>query len=254
MGNHLCRKLRLWEAVIIDTIKIKRKKTKIIAHRGLSGLEAENSAAAFVAAGNRSYFGIETDVHMTADGKFVVIHDENTFRVSGVDKIIEESSYSSLKDIRLLSNDKKTRSDLVIPLLIEYIEICRQYGKTAVLELKAPFNKNQIKKIVDEINKENYIDQTIFISFNWDNLMLIRELLPFAKVQFLVKKFDGALLEKLIKNKIDLDIHYKALSKDTVKTLHKSGIEVNCWTVNSAEEAKRLISYKVDYITTNILE
>ena len=51
----------------MDTIKIKKKKVKMIAHRGLSGLERENTCSAFVAAGNRSYFGIETDVHRTAD-------------------------------------------------------------------------------------------------------------------------------------------------------------------------------------------
>ena len=55
----------------------------MIAHRGLSGLERENTYPAFIAAGNRSYFGIETDIHKTADGEFVVIHDETTERVSG---------------------------------------------------------------------------------------------------------------------------------------------------------------------------
>ena len=57
----------------MDTIKFNKKNVKIIAHRGLSGIECENTNAAFVAAGNRSYFGIETDVHITADGKFVLV-------------------------------------------------------------------------------------------------------------------------------------------------------------------------------------
>ena len=65
----------------MDTIKYKKLKTQTIAHRGLSGIECENTCAAFVAAGNRSYLGIETDVHITADGNFAVIHDDNTARV-----------------------------------------------------------------------------------------------------------------------------------------------------------------------------
>ena len=72
----------------MNTIQINRGNVKMIAHRGLSGLEAENSHAAFVAAGNRSYYGIETDLHVTADGRFVLMHDDNTKRVSGVDKIV----------------------------------------------------------------------------------------------------------------------------------------------------------------------
>lgn len=63
----------------MDTIKIDKNNVKLIAHRGVSGIERENTAAAFVAAGNRSYYGIETDVHVTKDGKFVIIHDYNIF-------------------------------------------------------------------------------------------------------------------------------------------------------------------------------
>ena len=62
----------------MDVIRIDSKQTKMVAHRGLSGLERENTCAAFVAAGNRSYFGIETDVHTTRDGKFVIIHDDRS--------------------------------------------------------------------------------------------------------------------------------------------------------------------------------
>ena len=67
----------------MDTIKIEKKNTLMVAHRGVSGLEKENTLAAFIAAGNRSYYGIETDVHRTADGQFVVFHDDNTQRVAG---------------------------------------------------------------------------------------------------------------------------------------------------------------------------
>ena len=68
----------------MDTIKINKQITRIIAHRGLSGLERENTCAAFIAAANRSYYGIETDVHVTADGKYILIHDDDTTRVAGV--------------------------------------------------------------------------------------------------------------------------------------------------------------------------
>lgn len=239
----------------MDTVKIKSKNTKIIAHRGLSGIETENTAAAFVAAGSRSYFGIETDVHMTKDGKFVAIHDENISRVSGIDKIVEESTYEELKNIRLLSKeDGKTRSDLVIPLLSEYIKICKKYGKTAVLELKTDFKREQVEKIIKEIQRENYLQNTVFISFHWNPLVFVREILPDATVQFLTVKLEDGLIKKLKESKFDLDIHYNSLNKKIVKELHKNGIKINCWTVDLPDDAKRLISYKIDYLTTNILE
>ena len=84
----------------MDTIKIDKKGIKMVAHRGVSGLECENTCAAFVAAGNRSYWGIETDVHVTADGQFVVIHDFETGRVSGTNIPVDESTREALSAIR----------------------------------------------------------------------------------------------------------------------------------------------------------
>ena len=79
----------------MDTMKIIKGKTKLIAHRGLSGIETENTAAAFVAAGNRDYYGIETDVHKTADGKYIIIHDDNTGRVANENLSVEKSDFSA---------------------------------------------------------------------------------------------------------------------------------------------------------------
>ena len=59
----------------MDTIKIENKTVKMVAHRGLSGIEKENTCSAFVAACNRAtYFAVETDVHRTVDGQFVIFH------------------------------------------------------------------------------------------------------------------------------------------------------------------------------------
>ena len=91
----------------MDTVKINKNNTVLIAHRGLSGIECENTAAAFVAAGNRSYFGIETDVHKTADGKFIIIHDDITGYVCA-----ENLSVDVPEITRDLSEVEK---DLIIP-------------------------------------------------------------------------------------------------------------------------------------------
>lgn len=239
----------------MDTIKLDGKKCKIIAHRGLSGIECENTNAAFVAAGNRSYFGIETDVHVTKDGRYIIIHDDNTKRVTNCELVVEKSRYKKLKKLRLLDKiDKRTRSDLVLPDLTDYIRICKKYEKTAVLELKNPMSEKDIRGIIDEVWGENYLKHTIFISFDWDNLIKVKAIFPEQKVQYLVSKWNDGLVEKLKENKMDLDIEYHAVTKEMVEKLHKNGIEINCWTCDKKEDAEKLIECGVDYITSNILE
>ena len=124
------------EVISMNTIKIAKKQVLMIAHRGVSGLEIENTCPAFIAAAVKSYYGIETDVHVTKDGKYLICHDDNILRVTGVDMIIEESNYEDLKKQVILEKDYSTRSDLVLPDLSDYIRICKKYQKEAILELK----------------------------------------------------------------------------------------------------------------------
>lgn len=240
-----------------NTLRLNSDKVLMVAHRGLSGIELENTASAFVAAGNRSYYGIETDVHRTGDGQFVVIHDDNTKRV-GIDAlVVEETSYETLRALRLADKDGvRGRNDLRIPSLLEYTQICKKYGKVSVLELKNHFDPAEVDKIIEIIRGEEWLENTIFISFDLENLIYLRSVLPEQPAQYLVSKFGDDLLDTLIKYNLDLDIHYKTetLTPERIKAVHDAGHKVNVWTVDDLESANRMIEYGVDYITSNIVE
>ncbi len=242
----------------MDTIKINKGTVKMVAHRGASGLERENTVPAFLAAGNRSYFGVETDIHRTADGKYVVIHDETTSRVTrgAVNINVEESPYDAVKDLVLPDKDGTTvRQDIRIPLLAEYIHICKKYDKVCVLELKNGFSKEEIREIVAIIREYDYLDKVIFISFVLTNCLTLRELLPQQPVQWLTSNgLTSELMKTLVEQRLGLDSYYKVLTQEVIDALHAEGLEVNCWTVDDPEWAEKLVAMGVDYITTNILE
>ncbi len=239
----------------MNTIKINKGSTLMVAHRGVSGLEKENTLPAFVAAGNRSYFGIETDVHRTADGKYVVIHDDVTGRVGQDNIVIENSTYDLIGSVKLYDIDgKTTRTDLRVPLLSEYIRVCKKYEKIAVLELKTIFTKEQVAEIVDIIKEENYLDGVIFISFHIQDLIYLRELYPDQPAQFLTGEISERTIGWMKDYRLDLDAHYPSITEENLKMLHDLGLKVNVWTVDDPAVAEKLISWGVDYITTNILE
>lgn len=230
-------------------------KTQIIAHRGLSGIETENTAAAFVAAGNRTFFGIETDLHKTADGEYIIIHDDNTGRVASTNISVENSNFEELRKIRLFDKDGKTREDLCLPSFEEYLKICKRYGKIAVLELKNPFPENDIKQIFKIADREYGIENIIFISFVFENLVILRKLSKMANIQYLCDtEINQKFIDTLKANNFDIDTYYPRLNIDSVLLLKKNGIKINCWTVDNKETARKLADLGVDYITTNILE
>ena len=73
-------------------------------------------------------------------------------------------------------------------------------------------------------------------------------------MQFLCKEYDEALIQKLKKDGMDLDIHRGSVDRKLIDLCHQNGIEVNAWTVDDPEQAQSFIDMGIDYITTNILE
>ena len=239
----------------MNTEKIQRTRTLMIAHRGVSGLERENTSLAFVAAGNRSYFGIETDIHCTSDGNFIIIHDDTTTRVTGIEKTVEETDFATLRSMKILDLDGgDTREDLRMPTLEEYVGICKKYEKVAVLELKNHMERADVHRIMDIINGLEYLGNTVFISFDFENLVYVREKAPSQTVQFLFKDVDDKIIANVKEHKFDVDVYYKSLTEEIISSLHADGIKINCWTVNEKQVAERLAGWGVDFITTNILE
>ncbi len=240
----------------MDTIKIKdRGNTKIVAHRGLSGIERENTNFAFVAAGNRSYYGIETDVYHTKDKKFILLHDGVTARVAKEDLAVWEHSFERLRQVCLTDRDGNAeRIDIRMPSLEEYLRICRRYDKVSVLELKSRFPKEELQQMLDLAKELGQYENLVIISFNLDNLVSMREIDGEISIQYLTEQWTDELIETVKNGRMGLDIHYGQLNEERIALCHENGIEVNCWTCDDPDHAAKLISWGVDYITSNILE
>ena len=239
----------------MNTRKFNKRQTKVIAHRGLSGIEVENTASAFVAAGNRSYYGVETDVHRTADGKFVIGHDDNLKRIAGEEIYLEKTSLKVLQSVVLYDKDgTKGREDLRPATLENYISIVKKYEKHAVLELKSEFTDEEIAQIIDIIKKYDYLDSLTFISFNYENLLKVRKILPNQSAQYLFWKVTDEEIARLVRDKIDVDVWCKELTREQIEACHRAGLSVNCWTVDEIVDGEKFAEWGIDYITSNILE
>ena len=221
---------------------------KMIAHRGLSGIEMENTSAAFKAACERSYYGIETDVHVTKDGKYIIFHDDGTGRLCEQNLIIEKTDFEILRSLKFKDGISE------MPTLSEYLQVVSRYKKVAVIELKKPMRENNIEEIIEICKREYTLDKIIFISFDIENLVAVRKLLPKQKIQLLADKFNGELIKSLKEYEFDLDILYDLLKKEKIKELRENDIIINCWTCDDRQKAEELIGFGVDFITTNILE
>ncbi|MDG3374936.1 glycerophosphodiester phosphodiesterase family protein, partial [Vibrio parahaemolyticus] len=144
-----------------------------IAHRGNNTNFPENSTVAFENV--KRHWGIETDIHLTSDGKWVVMHDETVDRTTNGTGKITEMTYTQFRALRIdtgpnlnaLSDVEKRPPDLD-----EYLAICKNNNKIPVLELKASSNYtlDELKKIKSLADDFGITNKIVFISFSYDVL------------------------------------------------------------------------------------
>lgn len=217
---------------------------KWIAHRGFSSKILENTNESFLLAAKNDFFGIETDLHLTTDNIPILHHDDNFVRLAGVDTNVKDMNLKEISKLKLKDQYK-------ISLLSEYLNICKEYNKYPIIELKPIFNAKELDFIISEIEKVMNIDDVIIISFHVKNLVYLREKYPKLNLQHLTGKVTDEIIDKAIKNRWDLSVQYKSATKELIEILHKENLKLAVWTVNNLEDAKALIDIGVDYITTD---
>ena len=140
-------------------------------HRGIVNKNyKENILKSFKASFKKGY-GIETDIHVTKDNKFVCFHDKTLKRFFGKNKSIKNSYYGELKKI-----SKKFNSE--IPLLKDLLKISEKKFYIFV-ELKPTLKINLLKKLLLETKEYK---KCVFISFIEKNIKNIIDLNKKAKV------------------------------------------------------------------------
>jgi len=131
---------------------------RLYAHRGLwNAQRPENSLSAMRAAVQAGY-GIETDVHLTADEQPVLMHDGNLKRMCGADVVIEQSTLAELSRYHLLDTQEK------IPTLDELLDTV-QGRVPLLLELKSDHPNDRLCELVAE-RMDRYEGPWMMESFN----------------------------------------------------------------------------------------
>ncbi len=219
--------------------KLIQQKTFIVAHRGASAYELENTLEAFKKALELGARFIECDVRLSKDNKLVVFHDANLQRVWRVNANVNELTAEELKKYR-------------VPELSEVIDLLKtpkaKLLKTKLLiEIKEPGLEKPIAEI---IKKKRVLRQVVVVSFFEESLKKIKELIN-VKTGFIFSLRNDALS---IAKKINCDWiipRYDVVTKELVKEAHKNKMKVLAWTVDDKKLAEGLIKLGVDGIASN---
>lgn len=225
----------------------------LFAHRGYFNNEKgipENSIPSFKKAIRYGY-SIELDVHLTKDEKIVVFHDFNLKRMCGINKKIEDITYSELLKYNLLNTKYK------VPLLSEVLTLVN--GKVSLLiETKTrSYNgllEEKLSELLDNYNGLFAIQSFSPFSIYWfkkHRKNYIRGLLSSDfkrwKVNSLKKMIGKTLLTDIILKTDFISFDIKALPNSYVERKRKYKPVIG-WTVRKKEEYEKYKNYCDNFI------
>jgi len=232
--------------------------TKIIAHCGYSGNAPENTMYAFQKAVDCGADAIETDVRKTADGKIIIIHDRTLKRLAGdqyADWDVTQKTYDEIKDVDISTKDFPDIPAQHIVLLSELLELVKKSGIELNIELKGnSLIDDGLEYDVAKMVMEYSLEDKIFYScFDHPMLVNILKAYPNAKIAPL---YSSAMYRAgdYAKSFGAFAVHpyYKPnLLRGDFEAIRRAGVEINVWTVNDPEDAKKLVKAGVTGIITD---
>ena len=230
-------------------------KEKILAHRGVSRRAPENTLAAFKKALDLGLGGIELDIQMSKDGHVIVLHDEKVDRTTDGKGFIKDMT---LEDIKKLDAGSWFGDEFIgekVLLLEEVLEFIGDRGFIINIELKSGIIQyaGLEDRVLDIVKHYNFLDRTIFSSFNHYSLVNIKEKCSNAKIGLLY--YAGLVDPWEFGMKLDaysLNPFFTSVTEQMVKRCLEVGLQVIPFTVNDNIFAKRLVEWGVEYIITDI--
>lgn len=242
-------------------------KPRFFAHRG-GALEApENTIEAFAAGMQAGADRLELDVHATADGEVVVLHDETVDRTTDGTGLVREKTLAEVRELdagaQFVADDGGrpfAGKGVRIPTLAEVFEAFPGVPLNIEIKQNAPQIEAQVLAVIDRFAARR---QVLLAAEIGEIMERIRSAAP--DVPSGTSLEDGAeFLDLWAKGRLD-DYRPRGIAfqipptfmdkplvtRELVEVAHGKGVEVHVWTIDAADEIERLLGLGVDGIMTD---
>ena len=243
--------------------------TQLVAHRGGAALAPENTLAAFRSGLAHGADALELDVHLSQDGRLVVIHDPAIDRTTNGSGIVADLSLAQLKALDASFRFKgPSAGPQEIPTLEEVLELLAAPGNGRVglqVEIKTRADGSRYpgieEALVSVLRAWSLVELTAAISFDFASLQTIAGLEPGLRTCALVGKdyFKAAaaftpdrIARSLAALGVDsVGVREQNLDRGLYEALRREGLGVGAWTVDESGRMRSLAALGVDFITSN---
>jgi len=230
------------------------KAAVLIGHRGEPGryggkYHDENTISSFAGAAKRGADEVETDLRVTKDGVWVLMHDAKVDRTTNGHGLVSKLTYEKISQLKTTHGDH-------VPTVEELITTFQDTKLNFQLELKPqPVGKAKLAELVQMLQDHGVLERATFSSTSGNMLLRIRELAPHNKTGYIggiagnPTRPSIALLKKYKAN--SANISFRALTKDYAKKLRQHGYKVSARSTATPAQYKAVVTKGAARIVTD---
>ncbi|MFF5306924.1 glycerophosphodiester phosphodiesterase [Streptomyces sp. NPDC013161] len=213
-----------------------------IGHRGVMGLEPENTLRSFVAAEQAGLDVIELDLHLSKDGALVVMHDADVDRTTdGTGPIAERT----LGELRTLDAGRGER----VPTFDEVLDAVKSPVQAEIKDLAAA------RALAEVMHRRNLVERVEVSSFHDEAIAEIARLVPGVRTALIASRFGPDVVERATEAGAEtVCLNIRRLTLEVVEAARKADLRIIGWVVNTQDQLRLVRALGLDGATTDYPE
>jgi glycerophosphoryl diester phosphodiesterase len=210
-----------------------------IGHRGLMGVEPENTLRSFVAAEKAGLDLIELDLHLSKDGALVVMHDATVDRTTDGTGPIAERTLAELRTLDAGAGER-------IPVFEEVLDAVTAPLQAEIKDVAAA------QRLAEVMVRRDLAERVEVISFHAEAIEEIARLVPGVRTALVASRYDAEVVDRAVRaGARTMSLNIRRLTLETVERARRENLRVLAWTVNTPEQLRLAHAFGLDGVVTD---
>ncbi|HEY9330567.1 MAG TPA: glycerophosphodiester phosphodiesterase family protein [Streptomyces sp.] len=213
-----------------------------IGHRGVMGVEPENTLRSFIHAEQAGMDLIELDLHLSKDGALAVMHDAEVDRTTDGKGPIADKTLSELRELDAGQGER-------VPVFEEVLDAVRSPLQAEIKDVAAA------RTLAEVMRRRDLVDRVEVISFHDEAIAEIAQLVPGVRTALVASRWGNDVVERAkAVGATRLVLNVRRITLELVERAHAEGLTVVGWVVNTQDHLRLARGLGLDGATTDFPE
>ncbi|WP_369044120.1 glycerophosphodiester phosphodiesterase [Streptomyces sp. Midd1] len=213
-----------------------------IGHRGVMGVEPENTLRSFTAAQNAGLDLIELDLHLSKDGALVVMHDADVDRTTDGSGPIAEKTLAELHALDAGHGER-------VPVFEEVLDAVSSPLQAEIKDVAAA------RALAEVMQRRDLVGRVEVSSFHDEAVAEITRLVPGVRTALIASRYGVDVVDRAVEvGSETVCLNIRRLSLEVVETAREAELRIIGWVVNTQDHLRLVRALELDGATTDYPE